>query len=320
MAMRDCDRSSVPAAVPYQHRHAIEDSLQAKPELDVRVLVIVKRAGRDGSVQRREPGCFGEQREHRAVAGFHRPPAAAAARSAVRVASLRTKPLTSNTVESFSGSDSGVCDTERSASSSHVTLFGPRGGALIGTRSGPRVATVRVAESYRPAREPGSPVLVTLLRRGGRSERGVDHQGRQLVLRGDISVERHRPDPELVGDARHGQGADSVRERHLDPGGHDPVERESGLWPARAPGGTAFAVLGPNGAGKTTTVGILATLLSPDGGHARVAAHDVVAGASASSPFRWCWPGDCSAAVRASGSLDGWATALARIGVVAGSR
>jgi ABC-2 type transport system ATP-binding protein len=43
------------------------------------------------------------------------------------------------------------------------------------------------------------------------------------------------------------------------------------------PRGTVFALLGPNGAGKTTTVRILATLLSPDGGSARVAGHDVVA-------------------------------------------
>ena len=39
--------------------------------------------------------------------------------------------------------------------------------------------------------------------------------------------------------------------------------------------GTIFALLGPNGAGKTTTVHILSTLLSADGGEARVAGHDV---------------------------------------------
>src|SRR5262245_29594515 len=43
------------------------------------------------------------------------------------------------------------------------------------------------------------------------------------------------------------------------------------------PRGTVFALLGPNGAGKTTTVRILATLIRPDGGEARVAGHDVVA-------------------------------------------
>lgn len=42
------------------------------------------------------------------------------------------------------------------------------------------------------------------------------------------------------------------------------------------PAGTVFSLLGPNGAGKTTTVRILATLLRPDGGQARVAGHDVV--------------------------------------------
>jgi oleandomycin transport system ATP-binding protein len=38
------------------------------------------------------------------------------------------------------------------------------------------------------------------------------------------------------------------------------------------PTGTVLGVLGPNGAGKTTAVRILATLLRPDAGHARVGA------------------------------------------------
>jgi ABC-2 type transport system ATP-binding protein len=40
--------------------------------------------------------------------------------------------------------------------------------------------------------------------------------------------------------------------------------------------GEAVGLLGHNGAGKTTTVRILATLLRPDGGSARVGGHDVV--------------------------------------------
>jgi ABC-2 type transport system ATP-binding protein len=40
--------------------------------------------------------------------------------------------------------------------------------------------------------------------------------------------------------------------------------------------GTVYGVLGPNGAGKTTTVKMLATLLRPDGGQARIFGHDVV--------------------------------------------
>jgi len=40
---------------------------------------------------------------------------------------------------------------------------------------------------------------------------------------------------------------------------------------------TVYGLLGPNGAGKTTAVRVLATLLRPDGGRARVDGHDVVA-------------------------------------------
>ncbi|WP_433336458.1 ATP-binding cassette domain-containing protein [Spirillospora sp. CA-294931] len=47
------------------------------------------------------------------------------------------------------------------------------------------------------------------------------------------------------------------------------------------PAGTVLGLLGPNGAGKTTAVRILATLLRPDGGRARVAGHDVVREADA---------------------------------------
>ncbi|HVM39893.1 MAG TPA: ATP-binding cassette domain-containing protein [Acidimicrobiia bacterium] len=40
--------------------------------------------------------------------------------------------------------------------------------------------------------------------------------------------------------------------------------------------GSVYAVLGPNGAGKTTLIRVLATLLRPDAGTARVFGHDVV--------------------------------------------
>jgi ABC-2 type transport system ATP-binding protein len=40
--------------------------------------------------------------------------------------------------------------------------------------------------------------------------------------------------------------------------------------------GSVYGVLGPNGAGKTTTIRMLATLLRPDAGSARVFGHDIV--------------------------------------------
>jgi ABC-2 type transport system ATP-binding protein len=43
----------------------------------------------------------------------------------------------------------------------------------------------------------------------------------------------------------------------------------------RVGAGMIYGVLGPNGAGKTTTIRMLATLLKPDGGSARIFGHDV---------------------------------------------
>jgi ABC-2 type transport system ATP-binding protein len=47
------------------------------------------------------------------------------------------------------------------------------------------------------------------------------------------------------------------------------------------PSGSVYGVLGPNGAGKTTTIRMLATLIRPDAGSARVLGHDIVAEADA---------------------------------------
>ena len=47
------------------------------------------------------------------------------------------------------------------------------------------------------------------------------------------------------------------------------------------PRGAVYGVLGPNGAGKTTTIRMLATLLRPDAGSARVLGRDIVREADA---------------------------------------
>jgi ABC-2 type transport system ATP-binding protein len=49
----------------------------------------------------------------------------------------------------------------------------------------------------------------------------------------------------------------------------------------QVPAGSVYGILGPNGAGKTTTIRMLATLLRPEAGTARVFGHDVVAEADA---------------------------------------
>src|SRR5215208_6660144 len=47
------------------------------------------------------------------------------------------------------------------------------------------------------------------------------------------------------------------------------------------PTGSVYGVLGPNGAGKTTTIRMLATLIRPDAGSARVLGNDIVRDADA---------------------------------------
>ena len=50
--------------------------------------------------------------------------------------------------------------------------------------------------------------------------------------------------------------------------------------------GSVYGVLGPNGAGKTTTIRMLATLIRPDAGSARVLGHDIVR-RGRRGPRRW---------------------------------
>ena len=63
-----------------------------------------------------------------------------------------------------------------------------------------------------------------------------------------------------------------VYERH----GQSPVRAVDGIS-FSVPRGEIFGLLGPNGAGKTTLLKVLATLLRPSGGAARIEGFDVVA-------------------------------------------
>ncbi|HEX4817641.1 MAG TPA: ATP-binding cassette domain-containing protein [Nonomuraea sp.] len=67
------------------------------------------------------------------------------------------------------------------------------------------------------------------------------------------------------------------------------------------PPGEIFGLLGPNGAGKTTTIKMLATLLPPSGGTARVWGSDVVRAA-----------GEVRSRVGYVMAMPGWMEAVAR--------
>ena len=70
-----------------------------------------------------------------------------------------------------------------------------------------------------------------------------------------------------------GSGAVEVADLHKRYGHHPALRGVS----FRVEAGSVYGLLGPNGAGKTTTLRILATLVRPDTGTARVAGHDVTA-------------------------------------------
>lgn len=81
---------------------------------------------------------------------------------------------------------------------------------------------------------------------------------------------------------------DRVNKKKMDPNNGDWAVEASGLVKTfgnnravdgvdlKVRTGSIYGVLGPNGAGKTTTIRMLATLLRPDAGSARIFGHDVV--------------------------------------------
>ena len=64
--------------------------------------------------------------------------------------------------------------------------------------------------------------------------------------------------------------------------------------------GTTTCLMGPNGAGKTTAIRILATLVRPDAGWARVAGYDVVADGINVRRHRSACPGSSRRSTNAS--------------------
>src|SRR5437763_1069641 len=88
-----------------------------------------------------------------------------------------------------------------------------------------------------------------------------------------VTIARTEPDPAMRHEPSSGGLAVEAKRLEKRFGGRRAL---SGIDLA-VPPGTVYGLLGPNGAGKTTTVRILATLLAPDGGWARVAGHDVAA-------------------------------------------
>jgi ABC-2 type transport system ATP-binding protein len=95
-------------------------------------------------------------------------------------------------------------------------------------------------------------------------------------------------DIETVAGRRNGHRSDSERVGRPAYGGDNAVVEVAGLRKTYRGGveavkgidfevarGEVFGLLGPNGAGKSTTIGMLTTTISPSGGSAKLAGHDV---------------------------------------------
>src|SRR6266481_1893450 len=90
------------------------------------------------------------------------------------------------------------------------------------------------------------------------------HNG--CVAEGDCRSGRHR----LVTPGQDGAAAECVALSHR----FGSVQALDGVSLQVRPG-EVFGLLGPNGAGKTTTIRVLATLLHPDAGSARIFGREV---------------------------------------------
>ena len=117
----------------------------------------------------------------------------------------------------------------------------------------PRVLVDRLPLDHGPHPQPVPPVVPAEHEVLGPLGAGVPHQLEEFLLAGDVPVQRHRGEPELLGDARHRDRLERPRRR---PAGWRPrrSRRRTGPASGRAgPGrGGPRAGPGPGGSGGTT--------------------------------------------------------------------
>src|ERR1700757_3280067 len=86
----------------------------------------------------------------------------------------------------------------------------------------------------RPHPQPAPPIITLQNELLGALRARVPHELQELVLAGDVSVERHRGESELLCYARHRHCLETLGVSDSDRGFHDRVDRQAGLGAARA--------------------------------------------------------------------------------------
>ena len=233
---------------PDQDLDAVEDAVQAEPVLFLlveagRVVADTARTRPAGAAgdrpARRRPRAAGPRRSRPGRPPARPPPAAAAraaraASCAIR-ASLSVYELIRPMTRSLSASSRPVSSIASSPRSTNVSELGAIGGAAIGIwvihgcwSIISRWTMAHIRNRVPPA-VPGQHEVLGALRAG------VPHQLEQFLLAGDVPVQRHRGEPELLGDARHGDRLKALGVGEPHRRRHDCVDRQAGLRAALRP-------------------------------------------------------------------------------------